>query len=70
MEANLVMPEPEQTWRHSNGAIYTVLFVTNTAVVREGHPPDVVYQSENGNLWSRPLSDWHRSFTHVPKDAR
>lgn len=50
-------------WQHRNGAIYKVLFITNTAVTRPGHEPDVVYRSENGNVWSRPLSEWYRSFT-------
>lgn len=56
---------PGDRWQHKNGGVYTVLYVTNTAVVREGHAPDVVYRGENGNVWSRPLSDWARSFALI-----
>jgi hypothetical protein len=59
----VLVPQVGEHWQHKNGGVYTVLHVTNTAVVREGHTPDVVYQGRNGNVWSRPLSDWHRSFT-------
>lgn len=54
-----------ETWRHHNGNEYTVKYITNLAVQRAGHPPDVVYEGANGNVWSRPLADWHRSFTFV-----
>lgn len=57
-------PAQDEIWQHTNGRHYKVLFITNTAVVREGHDPDVVYAS-GPNKWSRPLSDWHRSFTKV-----
>lgn len=48
---------------HTNGNVYTVLFLTNTSDQHEDHPIDVVYMGQNGNIWSRPLSDWNRSFT-------
>lgn len=53
---------------HTNGNIYTVLYLTNTQSKPErwkDHPIDVVYQGANGNVWSRPLSDWFRSFTKI-----
>lgn len=74
------------TWQHTNGIKYVVLYITNTASVREDHQPDVVYATAvDGNdipareisfgsdtpsyhtnkIWSRPLSDWHRSFTRI-----
>jgi len=75
-------PARGELWRHKNGRSYVVLHITNTAHVREDHPPDVVYatsfeRGESGlcsfgsdlpsyrpdKIWSRPLSDWHRSFT-------
>ena len=37
---------------------YTVLFITNTANVSDKHPPQVVYQGDNGFKWSLPLTDW------------
>lgn len=59
-------------YKHKNGNIYTVLHVTNTFGGKGGpmerlkdHPIDVVYQGDNGYVWSRRLSDWNRSFTEV-----
>jgi hypothetical protein len=37
---------------------YTVLFVTNIAHVHDRHPPQVVYQGDNGRYWSLPLEVW------------
>lgn len=58
-------PTPGSVWRHYNGRKYRVLFLTNHVVQRKGHPVDVVYENLNGGKpqkFSRPLSDWHRSF--------
>lgn len=55
-------------FQHTNGNIYTVLFLTNTQAEPErwkDHPIDVIYQGENGNRWSRPLDDWFRSFKKI-----
>ena len=49
-------------YQHKNGNIYTVIMVTNTSNLSEKHPIDVVYIGWNGAIWSRPLSDWDRSF--------
>lgn len=49
-------------YKHRNGNIYTVLFLTNSGG-REKHPVDVVYIGQNGKIWSRRLTDWDRSFT-------
>jgi hypothetical protein len=49
-------------FKHKNGNIYTVLFLTNIDSTPE-HPIDVVYMGQNGKIWSRRLSDWDRSFT-------
>ena len=64
------IPEEGSKWLHYNGKTYTVCTVTNLGNLTERHPPDVVYYTlgEVGtrvNFWSRPLSDWHRSFTRV-----
>lgn len=57
-------PTSGSTWRHRNGNLYRVLFLTNVVTFRPDHPPDVVYESTTHDaLWSRPLADWHRSFT-------
>ena len=37
---------------------YTILFVTNTSHLSDNHPPQVVYQGDNGKYWSLPLVDW------------
>jgi hypothetical protein len=53
-------------FKHKNGNIYTVLFLTNTDSTPErlkDHPIDVVYMGQNGKIWSRQLNDWDRSFT-------
>src|SRR5690554_2171786 len=59
-------------YKHRNANIYTVLYLTNTFGGKGGpmerlkdHPIDVVYQGDNGYVWSRRLSDWNRSFTEV-----
>jgi hypothetical protein len=36
--------------------------LTNLASTRPEYPVTVVYRGENGNIWSRLFSDWHRSF--------
>jgi hypothetical protein len=52
-------------WTHNNGNVYEVLMLTNEASDREEYQPQVVYRGRNGNVWSRPLSDWGRSFKEV-----
>jgi hypothetical protein len=62
------MPEPSEgsVWQHRNGNRYLVLAIANHASDRpERYPKTVVYQGANGNIWSRPLSDWHRSMTEL-----
>lgn len=64
-------PIAGQQYQHKNGAIYTVLFLTNTDSTPDRlklHPIDVVYMGQNGKLWSRPLSDWWRSFSTLRKE--
>ena len=46
---------------------YTVLFITNGAHVSERHPQQVVYEGDNGFVWSLPLSDWPGSLIEEPK---
>lgn len=63
------VPSRGSIWRHSNGAVYTVILLTNTEgddpAKREKYPPTVVYLGRNGKVWSRPLADWHRSMTRI-----
>ena len=55
-----------QVWHHHSGRNYRVLFLANTTHPSEKFPPTVVYENvANETIWSRPLFDWHRSFTFV-----
>jgi len=49
-----------------SGHGYTVVGITNLAHQSDKHPPQVVYQGDNGNLWSMPLANWPGSL--VPQD--
>lgn len=59
-------PIPGSVWCHTNGNRYIVMCIANEFSERpEQYPPTVVYQGENGRIWSRPVSDWARSMTWV-----
>ena len=61
---NMGKPQSHTTWQHTNGNIYEVIGYTNMHSTNlTKYPLTIVYKGENGNIWSRPLSDWHRSFT-------
>ena len=60
-----MIPEIGSTWKHRSGRIYTVVFITNVGFINQKYPVTVVYRGENGNVWSRPLSDWDGSFTKI-----
>lgn len=51
-------------WKHHSGREYTVLFLTNEPD-GEKCPRTVVYEGDNGKLWSGPLNDWHRRMTLI-----
>lgn len=53
-----------QTWQHYNGARYHVLGVANLPD-NPRYPETVIYMGDNGKVWARPLSDWHRSMTFL-----
>lgn len=63
----LQLVDPGTVWQHTNGNVYRVMFITNSFHPHEQHPPHVVYETLQypERKWSRPLSDWHRSFTFV-----
>ena len=52
-------------WEHYNGNKYEVILLTNENSGNEKYPITVVHKGENGNIWSRPLSEWKRSFTKI-----
>lgn len=63
---HVVEISPKSVWRHKNGNLYTIMFLTNVDSERqEEHPMTVVYSGPNGKLWSRPVSRWLSSFTRV-----
>lgn len=64
------IPSPQSRWRHTNGNLYTVLCIANEFTERpEQYPPTVVYQGDNGRIWSRPVADWARSMTPVDDEG-
>lgn len=55
-------PKAGDLWKHDRGVVYQVFMLTNeNATHHERWPVTVVYRGPTGNVWSRPLSDWHRS---------
>lgn len=57
-------PKPGSRWVHKNGIVYEVLLLTNLYGNRPEYPTTVVYFNvENKTNWSRPLTEWSRSFT-------
>jgi len=52
-------------WAHRNGNKYKVIALANTRTERpKEYPVTVVYENiNNGAVWCRKLSDWHRSMT-------
>lgn len=59
------IPRINSKWRHRNGIKYEVICISNLESKNFKYAPQVIYQGENGNVWSRPLSDWNRSFTKI-----
>lgn len=57
------LPPVGSKWKHHNGNVYTVKGYANEKTTSDKYPVTVIYQGENGNIWCRPLSDWHRSMT-------
>lgn len=57
------VPTIKSKWIHTNGIKYKVVLITNLDSVNEKYPTTVVYKGKNGKVWSRPLSDWYRSFS-------
>lgn len=51
-------PSVGSRWTHENEHLYTVLAVANLDSDRPSFPVTVVYQDEDGRVWSRPLSRW------------
>lgn len=56
---------PGSVWQHTNGNEYMVLMMTNVDSTNDRYPETIIYAGKNEKIWSRPLSDWHRSMTRV-----
>lgn len=68
-EISLEWPAVGSFWRHRNGIVYEVTGYTNLhSVVHNRYPVMIVYRGNNGRVWSRPVTDWYRSFT--PREAK
>lgn len=59
-------PKVGSVWTHDKtGNNYCVVMLTNIGTTQpDRYPVTVVYQNVlSDTLWSRPLTDWHRSMT-------
>ena len=61
------MPKPREIWQHYNGCKYEILYIANIANKNKNYPVTIVYKTvcNNNNIWTKKLSDWHRSMTLV-----
>ena len=61
------VPMPGSVWSHKNGNRYAVVLISNADSERQDkYPATVVYRNvENGKVYNRKLSDWHRSMTEI-----
>lgn len=59
------LPKIGSLWQHTNGNQYKVIALANTRTERpEEYPVTVVYENiNNGAVWCRKATDWHRSMT-------
>ena len=57
----------ETNWQHKNGSVYEVLMIANEqTAMPDVYPVTVVYRNiANGRIWSRPVSEWERSFKRL-----
>lgn len=57
---------PLSRWKHSNGNTYAVILITNEhSENQDRYPTTIVYRDYDYKIWSKPLSDWHRSMTKM-----
>lgn len=65
---HLYLPNAGEIWEHHSGRLYRVDGILNTAHPSDKFPVMVAYtQVDAGTQWTRPLTDWHRSFGNLPK---
>lgn len=61
-----ILPDVGTKYRHHNGNVYEVMFITNVGSQRPEYPVTVVYKGENGKVWSKPLADFKAKMSLVP----
>ena len=63
--SSLEKVEAGTIWQHKNGNKYSVVLLANERSERlEEYPVMVVYENiDNHTVWTRKLTDWHRSMT-------
>lgn len=64
-----MIPKPGSKWLHTNGDVYTVLYVTNTSVEesrRDEYPMMVIYRGPERKLYSKSIEGFLKSRTAVP----
>jgi hypothetical protein len=64
IKEKIKIPAIKSKWKHYNGLKYKVIAIANEENT-EKYPTTVVYKGKNGKIWSRLLTDWHRSFTEL-----
>jgi hypothetical protein len=58
--------EKQSTWIHEKkGNLYTVIVISNLIATKESWVATVVYEDVNGDVWSRPLSEWLDKYNQV-----
>jgi hypothetical protein len=59
--SKLTWPAIGSLWKHTNGHVYTVLLHANVDSTKAKFIPTVVYQNDEGTIYSRPLELWDGS---------
>jgi hypothetical protein len=59
------VPRDNTKWQHTSGSVYEVITVANMNATKPEYVRTVVYRDQDQNVWTRPLSDWHRSFKEI-----
>lgn len=69
-DPNAPMPKPNDIWRHLESNItYMVIMLSNTGSTKpEAFPVTVVYVTDEGSIWSRPLDQFMEKFELVPAE--
>jgi len=53
-------------WQHKkSGKLYTITCITNLMAAKPDFVQQVVYEDEDMQIWSRPLSEWNDKFTFI-----